>query len=200
MPSEKNKTLTPSPTPETTNQPPKPNFWQSVRENLLVVLIAIVIAVVIRTYIAEPRFIPSESMLPTLDLGDRLVVEKVSYHFHPAQHGDIVVFEPPPALQSQGGYTPDQAFIKRVIATAGDTIAVEGGRVYLNGQSLQEPYIFEAPHYTLRPVTVPSDRVFVMGDNRNNSNDSHVWGFLPQSNIIGRAIFRFYPFSRLGQV
>ncbi|HEY9641104.1 MAG TPA: signal peptidase I, partial [Coleofasciculaceae cyanobacterium] len=90
------------------------------------------------------------------------------------------------------------AFIKRVIGTPGDVVQVKAGTVYLNGHPLTEPYIAEQPAYELDPVQVPDDQLFVMGDNRNNSNDSHVWGFLPQQNIIGRAVFRFFPFDRIG--
>jgi signal peptidase I len=179
--------------------PPKPTFWKSVWENTQIVVIALVLAFLIRTFIAEPRYIPSESMLPTLELGDRLVVEKVSYRFHEPQRGDIIVFQPPLALQEQG-YDLDQAFIKRIVGIPGDIISVSGGIVYRNQQPLQEAYIFEQPDYALPPMQVPPGHVLVMGDNRNNSNDSHVWGFLPQSNIIGHATFRFYPFSRVGLV
>lgn len=95
--------------------------WKGVWENLQIVIIAVVLALVIRTFIAEPRYIPSESMLPTLETGDRLVVEKVSYHFHSPQRGDIVVFEPPSQLQLLG-YKREQAFIKRIIGTAGEPL------------------------------------------------------------------------------
>jgi signal peptidase I len=136
-------------------------------------------------------------MSPTLEEGDRLVVEKVSYYFHPPRRGDIIVFEPPPQLQIQG-YEKDQAFIKRVIGQAGEIISVENGIVYINNEPLKENYILAPPHYNLPPLLIPEGDLFVMGDNRNNSNDSHVWGFLPQENAIGRAIFRFYPFKKFG--
>ncbi|WP_139253604.1 signal peptidase I [Hydrococcus rivularis] len=174
-------------------------FWQSVWENLQIVIIALVIAFLIRTFIAEPRYIPSDSMLPTLQEGDRLVVEKVSYYFHPPRRGDIIVFEPPSQLQMQG-YEKDQAFIKRVIAQAGEIVSVDNGTVYINDKPLQENYILDPPNYNLPPLKVPEGHLFVMGDNRNNSNDSHIWGFLPQQNAIGRAIFRFYPFNKIGGV
>jgi signal peptidase I len=179
--------------------PEKRDFWSKIRENVQVIAIALVLAFVIRTFIAEPRYIPSDSMLPTLEQGDRLVVEKVSYRFHPPAPGDIVVFEPPLTLQRQG-YEKEQAFIKRVIGIPGDTIAVRNGVVYINDQPRNEPYILQSPNYTLLPVEVPDHSLFVMGDNRNNSNDSHIWGFLPQENVIGRAVFRFFPVDRLGQV
>lgn len=177
---------------------PRP-FWKSLWENARLLAFALILALVIRLFIAEPRYIPSDSMLPTLEQGDRLVIEKVSYHFHEPERGDIVVFHPPEQLQSLG-YLADQAFIKRVIARGGDVVAVDGGRVYRNGQPLEEPYPAEAPRYTLPAFTVPPGYLFVLGDNRNNSNDSHIWGFLPEDEIIGRAVFRFFPLSRLGVV
>lgn len=175
------------------------DFWQQVRENGLTLIIAILLALIIRIFIAEPRYIPSDSMFPTLQQGDRLVIEKVSYHFHSPQKGDIIVFQPPTQLQMQG-YEKNQAFIKRAIALEGDIISVQNGVVIINDRPLQENYIAELPLYNLPPVRVPEGKIFVMGDNRNNSNDSHIWGFLPEKNIIGRAVFRFFPFSRFGSV
>ncbi len=169
------------------------------RENIQILVIALVLSFLIRVFIAEPRYIPSASMLPTLVEGDRLVVEKVSRRFEEPHPGDIIVFSPPVQLQMQG-YEPDQAFIKRVIATAGQTIAVLNGTVYVDNHPLEEDYIFQAPNYNLQPIQVPKGELFVMGDNRNNSNDSHIWGFLPVKNVIGRAIIRFWPLSRLGGV
>lgn len=173
--------------------------WKNVRENFILVAIALTLALFIRTYIAEPRFIPSDSMVPTLHTGDRLVVEKVSYHFHPPHFGDIVVFQPPKELQRRG-YSKDQAFIKRIIGQPGETIAVSKGKVYLNGQPIEENYIAEPPILPFPTVQIPPDQFFVMGDNRNDSNDSRYWGFLPRQNIIGRATFRFYPFDRIGVI
>ncbi|MGG6294405.1 signal peptidase I [Leptolyngbya sp. AN02str] len=174
----------------------KPSFWQSQRENVQILAIALLLSLFIRTFIAEPRFIPSDSMVPTLAIGDRLVVEKVSYRLHPPEQGDIIVFEPPAILQDIG-YGQDQAFIKRIIGLPGQTIAVHQGQVVVNGQAIAEPYIAAPPAYEMPAVTVPANAYFVMGDNRNNSNDSHVWGFLPQANIIGKAVFRFFPLNEL---
>lgn len=180
-------------------QAKKSNWREQVRENVTTVGIALVLAFLIRVFIAEPRYIPSDSMLPTLMSGDRLVVEKVVYKFTTPARGDILVFQPPMKLRVLG-YQKNQAFIKRAIAMAGDTIAVKDGVVIVNNQPLAEPYIAEAPAYELPPVVVPEGELFVMGDNRNNSNDSHVWGFLPTENIIGHAVFRFWPLDRLGAV
>jgi signal peptidase I len=177
-------------------------MWRNVRENIFLVVIALILAFLIRTYIAEPRYIPSDSMVPTLHKGDRLVVEKVSYHFHPPHFGDIVVFTPPPELQRRG-YSKDQAFIKRIIGQPGDSIQVTEDRVYINGTPLQENYLKENfiqqdPRQLFNYTQVPPNQFFVMGDNRNDSNDSRYWGFLPSKNVIGHAVFRFFPFNRVG--
>lgn len=177
----------------------KAKFWQQVRENVQIIAIALALALLIRVFIAEPRYIPSDSMFPTLTIGDRVVVEKISYLLKPPTPGEIIVFDPPPQLQMQG-YTKDQAFIKRIIATSGQIVQIQNGRVYIDGQPLAELYIAEPPNYQMAPVRVPEGQLFVMGDNRNNSNDSHVWGFLPKPNIIGHACFRFWPLSRLGSI
>jgi signal peptidase I len=175
------------------------NLWRKIKENGTTVIVALLLAFLIRVFIAEPRYIPSESMFPTLETGDRLVVEKVEYKFHPPAKGDIIVFEPPTRLRLLG-YEKNQAFIKRAIATEGETVAIKGGVVYVNNQPLTENYIAAPPEYELLPVTVPEGKLFVMGDNRNNSNDSHVWGFLPTENVIGHAILRFWPLERIGIV
>jgi signal peptidase I len=175
-------------------------LWQSWGENIRILLMALLLALVIRTYVAEPRFIPSASMVPTLNLGDRLVVEKITYRLHPPQRSDIVVFRVPPALQAEG-YQADQAFIKRTIGLPGDRIALQAGRVYLNGQPLAEPYVVEPPKAEdMAEVTVPADQLFVMGDNRNNSNDSRYWGFLPIENLVGHAVWRFFPLTAWGDL
>ncbi len=175
-------------------------FWQNQRENLQILAIAIILSLLIRGYVAEPRFIPSDSMFPTLEIGDRLVIEKVSYHLHPPAQGDIIVFQPPDVLQTQG-YPKKQAFIKRIIGLPGEKLDIQNGQVYINDQPIVEEYIAEPPNYALyQPVIIPDHQYFVMGDNRNNSNDSHVWGFLPQENIIGRAFWRFWPLSKWGNL
>lgn len=185
-------------------------FWKAWRERkrskaaetVETFVVAIALALLIRTEAAEAFYIPSESMVPTLLVGDRLVVEKVTRHFELPNRGDIVVFYPPPAAHP----ITNDAWIKRVIALPGDKVDIRGGKVYLNGKALVEPYIESAPMYPdpdwasigMPGGVVPKGDVFVMGDNRNNSDDGHVWGPLPVKNIIGRSVFRFWPLNRIG--
>ncbi len=151
----------------------------------------------IRTFVAEARYIPSGSMLPTLQINDRLIVDKLSYKFQPPQRGDIVVFSPTEKLQQQNF---KDAFIKRIIGLPGDKIEVKGGKVYVNDKPLEEKYIAASPEYQYGPETVPPNSYLVLGDNRNNSYDSHYWGFVPREDIIGRAIVRFWPLNRMGEL
>jgi signal peptidase I len=175
-------------------------LWQNWGENLKILIAAVILALVIRTFVAEPRFIPSASMLPTLELGDRLVVEKISYKLHPPTYADIVVFAVPPQLQAEG-YQADQAFIKRAIGLPGDRISVKNGRVYRNDVALVEPYVTVTPKpEDISSITIPANEIFVMGDNRNNSNDSRYWGTLPMQNLIGKAVWRFFPLTRWGKL
>jgi signal peptidase I len=136
-------------------------------------------------------------MLPTLQINDRLIVDKLGYHFKSPERGDVVVFSPTDTLAKQNFH---DAFIKRVIGLPGDKVEVKGGRVFINDQALRESYIAEDPQYQYGPVTVPQDAYLVLGDNRNNSYDSHYWGFVPRDRIIGRAVVRFWPMNRLGEI
>lgn len=181
---------------------PKPGLWRSQRENLITIVLAILLTVGIRTFVAEARWIPSNSMLPTLEIGDRLIVEKVSYHFRDPRRGDIIVFHPPERLNFEGAY------IKRVVGLPGDRIQIADGEVIINGFTLDEEYIVEPPAYSCpgtcpgvseagSEFVVPQGQYFVLGDNRNDSQDSHFWGFLERENIIGHTIVRFWPPDRL---
>ncbi len=159
--------------------------------------LSIFLAIGIRSFVAEARYIPSGSMLPTLQINDRLIVDKISYDFQNPKRGDIVVFSPTDALKQQNF---KDAFIKRVIGLPGDKVEVKEGRVYINNQPIQEKYIEDQPNYRFGPVTVPDNEYLVLGDNRNNSYDSHYWGFVPRKNIIGRAVVRFWPLNRVGEI
>lgn len=181
-----------------------PRQRATVGEVATALLVAIPFAFLIRATVAEARFIPSESMTPTLEVGDRLLVEKVSGRFTTPKRGDILVFYRPHQPSASAGLwrwlglTADVPLIKRVVGLPGETLSVAGGRVFINGKALPEPYVQEPPSYSLSPVTVPRDHLFMLGDNRNNSVDSHVWGPLPTGNVIGQAIARFWPITRVG--
>lgn len=172
---------------------PQPNPWLEAFQTLG---LSIVLALGIRHFVAEARYIPSGSMKPTLQINDRLVVEKVSYYFNPPKRGEIVVFHPPdsPLLKGQ----EKEAFIKRIIGLPGETVEVKDGKVFVNGQALEEDYIMAPPEYAWGPQQVPDNAYLVLGDNRNSSFDSHAWGFVPHDHIIGKALVRFWPPSRLG--
>lgn len=158
-------------------------------------LIAIVLVfLIIRPFVVQAFYIPSGSMIPTLEIHDRLLVNKFIYRFHEPRYGDIVVFKAPPVAEDDG---VQRDFIKRLIGKAGDTIEVRDGAVYRNGERLKEPYIREPIDYEMSPVVVPKDRVFVMGDNRNDSNDSHAWGPLERRRILGKAMIIFSPLNRV---
>ena len=163
------------------------------------IALSITLALGIRTFVAEARWIPSESMVPTLQKYDKLIVDKLSYHFTKPQRGDIVVFSPTDNIKKENPTLKD-AFIKRVIGLPEDKVEVRGGRVYINDRPIQEQYIEAEPEYQYGPVTVPANSYLVLGDNRNNSYDSHFWGFVPEDKIVGRAIVRFWPPNRIGEL
>lgn len=172
-------------------------------EGLKTIGLSAVLAIGIRQFVAEARYIPSGSMLPTLQINDRLIVDKISYRFNSPQRGDIVVFSPTSSLEKQNFH---DAFIKRVIGLPGDKVEVKNGRVLINDKPIAESYIEEAPQYQWRPEMiglpdrVPTDSYLVLGDNRNNSYDSHYWGYVPREKIIGRAVVRFWPPNRVGEI
>jgi len=149
----------------------------------------------IREYIAEARYIPSGAMEPTLEIHDRLIVDKISYRFHEPQRGDIVVFSPTDTLKEQGF---KDAFIYRIIGLPADTVEITNRTVFINGNVLNEDYISDQPDYQWGPAVVPPGSYLTLGDNRNNSYDGHYWGFVSKENIIGRPIFCWWPPSRFG--
>jgi signal peptidase I len=161
------------------------------------IVLSFFLAFFTRSFIAEARYIPAGSMTPTLQINDRVVIDKWSYHFQLPQRGDIVVFLPTQRLKQENF---KDAFIKRVIGLPGEKVEIKEGKVYINNRPLEENYIEEPPKYQFGPATVPQNSYFMLGDNRNNSYDSHYWGFVPRENIIGKATKRFWPLDRSGLI
>lgn len=174
---------------------------RSIAEWLFVVLGAVLAALLVKTFLFQAFRIPSESMVPTLEVGDRVLVNKLSYRLHDVNRGDVVVFTRPAGLQETGAAQPED-LIKRVVAVGGDTVVAREGVVYVNDQPIVEPYLPEGTA-TFRldtPVKVPDGEVFVMGDNRENSQDSRFFGTVREDTIIGRAFVRMFPFSRFSSL
>ncbi len=171
----------------------QPNPWV---EGLQTIGLSVVLALGIRHFVAEARYIPSGSMEPTLQVRDRLVIEKISYYLNPPEHGDIVVFWPPDSLTIPGQRR--DAYIKRIIGLPGDVVEVRDGAVIRNGEMLVEPYIAAPANEPWGPEEVPPASYLVLGDNRNSSYDGRAWGYVPEANIIGKAVVRFWPLARLG--
>ncbi len=193
-----------STTAEKKNLNPIVKLWnslsESVKDDVKITTLSILISILIRVLILEPRYIPSLSMYPTFDIGDQLLVEKVSHFTRPYQRKDVVIFDPPETYRILTGDQQKETLIKRIVAVAGDKVEVKDRHLYVNDVLQVENYINEAPNYTLEPVVVPKGCVLVLGDNRNRSFDSHYWGFLPEENIVGRAIVKYWPVWRAGLV
>ena len=192
------------------------------REFVLLTLAALVIAIVIKSFFVQAFYIPSESMVPTLQIGDRILVNRLAYRVGDIEHGDIVVFSEPHPVAGQGrglvgGFLhwlgqgigvahPDNPdFIKRVIGLPGDVVEVKSGAVYVNGRKLDEPYVNKSEPDTSSygPVTVPDGMLFVMGDNRAHSLDSRFppptgLGFIPRDKVVGQAFVIIWPPSDAG--
>jgi signal peptidase I len=174
--------------------------WSGVARQLRSLLLWVVLALVLRTWVVEPRWIPSGSMLPTLQLQDRILVEKLRPRLGaPLKPGTVVVFHPPASLV-EAGYDPRAALIKRVVAGPGDTVAVQGGRLLRDGVAIEPDWTPTRMDYSQQINTVPPGQLWVLGDNRNASLDSHVWGPLPRDEVIGTAIWRYWPLHRFGPI
>jgi signal peptidase I len=164
-----------------------------VLEFLVILLVSFVLVFgFVRPFVVEAFWIPSASMVPTLKYGDRVLVNKFIYRFTEPQRGDIIVFK---SVEGDG-----QDLIKRVVGVPGDEIAVRGGKLFVNGEPQKEPYVNKKyPDRSFyAPTTVPKDHVFAMGDNRANSQDSRIFGPVPEKNIEGEAFLRFWPPDRIG--
>ena len=179
-------------------------------EYVVILVVALGVAFLLQAFVVKPYKIPSPSMVPTLDPGDRVLVARFLYHFTTPAHGDIAVFKYP--LDTR------VVFIKRVIGLPGDVLSLRDGHVYVNGRQLSEPYVAKIngqpaptqpappiagstiaePWSLNRPYKVPPGTYFMMGDNRTDSDDSRVWGPVPARDLIGKAFFRYWPLSRIG--
>jgi len=158
---------------------------------LLVVLLAVGIFSLMQATL-QSSIVVGRSMEPNFQEGQRLLVSKVAYKFGEPEIGDVIIFHPPTSSQ--------QDYIKRVIALPGDTVEIKSGTIYVNGSPLSEPYINDPPRYTYPQQQIPADHYFVLGDNRNNSNDSHTGWLLPRENIIGEAWLSIWPPSEWGTI
>jgi signal peptidase I len=178
-----------------------------ILEWVIVLLVALGVAVAVRAFVVQTFYIPSGSMEPTLKLGDRILVDKLSYHLHGVGRGDIVVFATPPLEPPIPGV---QDLVKRVIGLPGETISFVYGQVRINGKPLHEPWL---PRGTVTTYTtpqipgcspaaqgckIPRNEYFVMGDNRGDSQDSRYFGPIPSSLIVGRVFLRIYPINHIG--
>ncbi|MCL2122130.1 MAG: signal peptidase I [Clostridiales bacterium] len=171
-----------------------PLNWKAIKEWVVLFVIAITIAMFLRTFIVEPRYVPTPSMVPTIRVDDRLYVEKLTPRFGTLQRGMIVTFLAP----EQTGR--DDYLVKRLIGLGGDVISIINGQLYVNGQAVYEPYL-NGPMLSDYPeTTVPEGKLFLMGDNRNHSQDSRAWGSIEVSCVKGQALFIYFPFGHIGSL
>jgi signal peptidase I len=166
-----------------------------VLEWFVVLAVAVGLAFAVRTFVLQTYFIPSPSMEPTLLIGDRILVNKLSYHLHGVTRGDVVVFSTPPKEMSDSSI---KDLVKRVIGLPGETISSSGGRVYIDGKPLPEPWLPAGTVTTgIATQKIPPNEYFVMGDNRSDSQDSRFFGPISRSLLVGRVVVRIWPFSRI---
>ncbi len=176
--------------------PPPPSAWKQVggaiKETLETIIPAIIIALLINLFLAQATRVYGQSMEPNLHTDERLIVEKVSYKLHPPQRDDIVVLK----VRDEA----KELLIKRVIGLPGETVEVRDGKVLINGEPLDEPYLARPTLGRYGPTVVPPEHVFVMGDNRNASNDSRAFGPVSYNHIIGKAWVSYWPPSEAGLI
>jgi signal peptidase I len=192
----------------------------SIVELFIIVPIALLLALAIQAFLVKPFRIPSESMVPTLEVSQRVLVDRVTFRFSDPHRGDVVVFKAPKgAEENRCGVEPppngspcpeptdeqsDENFIKRVVAVPGDRLKVVQGRVYINGKRQDEPFVNEDTDFNCdicnlpNEITIPPDHFFMMGDNRGESADSREWGPVPEDWIVGNAFFTYWPPDKVG--
>ena len=188
--------------PDTALGPPpeskkKQSSIRGAVEWVVILVGALLVALLVKTFLLQAFYIPSASMEPTLKIGDRVLVNKLSYDFHDVNRGDVVVFRSPP-----GEGNPDiKDLIKRVIALPNETVEGHDGRVFINGDALREPYLPEGMTTSAFPAQkIPPGHVWVMGDNRSNSKDSRVFGPINDDLVVGRAFIRVWPVTSIGLI
>lgn len=163
---------------------PSASLRRMIIDFIETIVLAVVLFLAIDAISARIR-VESISMQPTLYAGDFVIVSKLAYKFNPPSRGDVIVFRYPPDPGSE-------PYIKRVIGLPGDLVSISGGKVSINGSTLDEPYISAQPNYEGH-WTIPQSSLFVLGDNRNHSSDSHRWGMVPVGNVIGKALVVYWP-------
>jgi signal peptidase I len=179
--------------PEAAAEPsekPKPSALRGAVEWVVILVGALLVAFVVKTFLLQAFYIPSASMEPTLKINDRVLVNKLSYDLHDVHRGDIVVFRSPPGEDS----ATVKDLIKRVVALPGETVEARDGHILVNGNLLREPYLHSGViTSTFEPRKVPPHQIWVMGDNRGNSKDSRFFGPINQDLLVGRAFVRVWP-------
>ncbi len=173
-------------------------IFGSAKDIIVIFVCALLLSLLIKGLLIDNRVIPTSSMVPTVPVGGRILVNRLVYVFGEPQFQDIVVFEPTESTKTEVGRGDDM--LKRVIGVAGDTILILGGQLYRNGEAVDEPYISAAMDYDFGPVVVPEGCVFLLGDNRNSSFDAHLWSdpFVPVGNVKGKAFFIYWPKEKFG--
>lgn len=181
---------------------PDPNKRRRRVEWLAVIGFAALAAVLLRLFVVQTYFVPSGSMSPTIQVNDRIIVNKLAYHLHGVGRGDIVVFNAPEPAVRQDCDTNDTVLVKRVIGLPGETIADHNGTVYIDGKALDQGFLPKHDPNTkttsFNAVHIGKNEYFVMGDDRVNSCDSRIWGLVQRSEIIGKAEMRIWPISHIG--
>ena len=171
-------------------------LWRSVREWGVVIVVALVAALAIRTFAVQTYFIPSNSMAPTLEVGDRLMVYKLAFRVGQVDRGDLVVFNRPESMKN----SQIKDFVKRVVALPGEQVQVINGVVYVDNLPLPEKYLTgDSPTTDFDPVDVPKGQIFVMGDNRSNSRDSRSFGPIDVDLLVGEVFVRIWPIRNVGR-
>lgn len=171
----------------------KESFGRTILSYIEILVFSFILSWGLRSAVVQASIIPTGSMLPTIQLQDRVIVDKLLFKLSEIKRGDIIVFHPLREADSSG-----VPWIKRIIGLPGEKVEIKGGKVLINETELNEPYEMEKPDYSFGQIIVPENSYFVLGDNRNNSLDSHYWGVLPAKNIIGKASLRYWPLNRFG--